>query len=488
MTSRRCVLTAAALGAVAALSRIPFATRTLWQWDSVLYARALEQGFHVDSVLYDSRPHPPGYLFYVTLASLVHRILDDSNAALVAVSVLATVVAVTGVFLLAHRLVGYGRATFAAAGFALSPVVWLYGEVAYPYTTLAAVSVGLAAAFHAARARGASARVGASALFGLAAGFRQDALVLFAPLWLWTIWPGTPRQRVACATAVLGASLAWLVPTAALSDGPGEYVDSLLRQTSGVMTAYSAPLNGFAALAYNASFTGYGLLLGVGAFAFLLAGLAPRALAALRSRPSGDALFLTLWSVPPLAFYVVVHIGEWGYLLSVLPALYILVAMLLPSPARVPERWRVAAAAACVGSGALVFLFGRTQFAAAALAEHDRALEARVAYVRANFPPESTIVLAREDYLHVRYYLAEYRAYRYDPDPYASRTRQHLKMPRHEMTVVLFTSGLQPSRPQDVRYVEVTPRIRLAYFQTAARAVVELEGSRFLVDNDSRAY
>jgi len=39
------------LAIVTALSRIPFATQRLWEWDSVLYARALEQGFHVDDVL-----------------------------------------------------------------------------------------------------------------------------------------------------------------------------------------------------------------------------------------------------------------------------------------------------------------------------------------------------------------------------------------------------------------------------------------------------
>src|SRR2546423_1475697 len=45
-------------------SRLPFVTNDLWAWDSVLYARALEQGFHVGFHLADQRPQAPGYLFY----------------------------------------------------------------------------------------------------------------------------------------------------------------------------------------------------------------------------------------------------------------------------------------------------------------------------------------------------------------------------------------------------------------------------------------
>ena len=77
---------AAGLAALVIVARLPFATHTLWAWDSVLYARALEQGFHVGVDLADQRPHPPGYLFYVGGAAAARLFTGDSNAALVVTS------------------------------------------------------------------------------------------------------------------------------------------------------------------------------------------------------------------------------------------------------------------------------------------------------------------------------------------------------------------------------------------------------------------
>ena len=62
---------AAALAALVLVARVAFAAQTLWAWDSVLYARALEQGFHVGVDLAEQRPHPPGYLFYLAISATI---------------------------------------------------------------------------------------------------------------------------------------------------------------------------------------------------------------------------------------------------------------------------------------------------------------------------------------------------------------------------------------------------------------------------------
>ena len=489
MSPRRLALVAAALAAIAIVSRIPFATHELWQWDSVLYSRALEEGFHVDSVVPDARPHPPGYIFYVALGALFRLVTGDSNAALVAVSICGTAVAIAALFLFAVRFAGRGPAALATLGLAFSPLVWLYGEVAYPYTILGALAVILAAAFYGARAGGARDTLLASALFGLAAGFRQDLLILFAPLWLWMVWPLGWRDRLRAAGAVAVASLAWFVPSALLSGGLGEYTSSVLAQSGGVGTAYSVPFHGVDALSYNARFTVYGILWGLFGFGLVLAVLALAHLVqwTRRGRPaprlSRRATFLAIWILPPLAFYVVVHIGEWGYLLSILPALYLLVAILLPEGLwRLDGTRRVAwgaLAGGLVAIGALAFVSLAGRFSADSLALHDRAIASEVAYVRENFRPEATIVLAREDYLHVRYYLSEYRAWYYDPDPYAKNLALHKKTPQVETTVVLFTQGLGPERPEDVRRVTVADGVQLVYFVVEPGTVFEFNGTRF---------
>ena len=80
---------AAAAGAgvvflIALLVRLPFGSEYLWAWDSVLYARALED-FDVSA----GRPHPPGYLFYVLSARVAAFLTGDANAGLVLVSIVA---------------------------------------------------------------------------------------------------------------------------------------------------------------------------------------------------------------------------------------------------------------------------------------------------------------------------------------------------------------------------------------------------------------
>src|SRR5258708_35634313 len=96
------------------VTRLPFVTHVLFEWDSVLYARALEQGFQVSAAIGDQRPHPPGYVFYVAVAAVFRGIFGDSNTALVAVSVVASAGAVVAVYLLARRFARLEVAAFAA--------------------------------------------------------------------------------------------------------------------------------------------------------------------------------------------------------------------------------------------------------------------------------------------------------------------------------------------------------------------------------------
>ncbi|MDP9283319.1 MAG: DUF2723 domain-containing protein, partial [Chloroflexota bacterium] len=115
---------AAALAALVFATRVPFAAKTLWAWDSVLYARALEQGFHVGVDLADQRPHPPGYLFYVGAAAMARLLTRDSNAALVIVSVLASALTAAAVYLLCRRYADRALAVVVALGAATAPLAW----------------------------------------------------------------------------------------------------------------------------------------------------------------------------------------------------------------------------------------------------------------------------------------------------------------------------------------------------------------------------
>ena len=402
-------------GIATALSRVPFVANRLWEWDSVLYARALEQGFHVDDVLAWSRPHPPGYVFYVASAAIGKALGLDSDHALVLVSVVASGAAAAALYLLCRRFADRALSALLTAAFAADPLLWLHGEVAMPYIVLAPITTSLAYGFLSARG-GSRRRIAAvSFLFGALAGFRQDLLLFLFPLWLWTLAPAPWRARLAAALALGLGCVLWFVPSAALSDGPSEYVARTVRQFAGLAGVSG---NAGRAIEINLVLVGGSLWWALLLLALPLAvlGLA-RAMASARgtaepASPRGAATFFALWLTPPLLFYVLVHIGEWGFVLSLVPGCYVALAWLLqPLAASASARVRAAGAlviAANAVLGAALFVFGADPvFSAASLEAHDRATDAKTAFIRTALPRESTVVLAAAELLVARYYLPD---------------------------------------------------------------------------------
>ncbi len=401
------------LAGVVLVSRLLFASHTLWAWDSVLYARALENGFHVGTDLADQRPHPPGYIFYVAAASALRLLTRDSNAALVTVSIFASALTAAAVYLLCRRYADRALAIVVALGAASAPLVWTYSEVAMPYALLGLLSVVFAVALRDARSRPWPAALIASAGLGLAAGFRQDILLLLGPLWLWMLLARSWRERVFCVVAIGIACLLWFVPSAVLSGGAA-YLASLGGQATRVSEL--SPAGGGDALLRNTLLTVYALWWGLLGFALLLVAAIIAALTA-RRRLTGDALFFALWLIPAALVYVTIHIGDPGYLMSMLPGLYVAVAALLAPLARRAPRAVVTVAALLVVLNVAVFAVADTPFSQRAIVRHDATLDARLAFVRATFAPASVVILAQSEYLTARYYLPEYRVLFYGDAP-----------------------------------------------------------------------
>jgi len=359
-------------------TRVPFATAHLYAWDSTLYARALEHGFHVTADPATESPHPPGYIWYVGLAALVRAVVHDSNAALVIVSIIASALAGAAFYLIARRLAREGIAITAALAFVLSPVVWMYSEVAYPYTVLALLSLVLGWWLVDGRRP-----LLQSATFGLMLGFRQDLLLILGVLWLWRI-ARLGARRAALAVGVLGAaSLTWAIPTVVLSGGPAEYARALTEQ-SAMVVAGSVPTSGASALAVFLVLMGEPLIWGLFPLGLLLVAdgawlLVRIARGRVVGPPRGLALAFLLWTAPAMAFYVLVHIGEWGYVLSVIPPVLLAAATRADrAVARVPSATWPALAAAVVLVPALTFLFVEMRFSAERLRQRERELSALV--------------------------------------------------------------------------------------------------------------
>ena len=106
-------------------------------------------------------------------------------------------------------------------------------------------------------------------------------------------------------------------------------------------------------------------------------------------------------------------------------------------------------------------------------------LSTRVAYVRNNYQPRATLILTREDFLLVRYYLPEFRSRQYDPEPF-TRSSRRMRAGRVER-IVVFTEGLVADRQLDVRRVLCRTGVQLVYMDVVPGSVLEFRGERYAI-------
>lgn len=79
----------------------------------------------------------------------------------------------------------------------------------------------------------------------------------------------------------------------------------------------------------------------------------------------------------------------------------------------------------------------------------------------------------------IRYYLPEYRARQYDPDPYVTTSRRMRIRVEH---VVVMTAGLVPERVVDVRRVKIGKGgVEIVYLDVTPGTVLEFHGERYAV-------
>lgn len=468
---------AAAVFLVALLARLPFGSEYLWAWDSVLYARALED-FDVSA----GRPQPPGYLFYVLAARATTFLTGDANAGLVLVSAVAGAATCAVGFFAALRLFGLTAAVIASLILLTNPLLWHYSEVAYPYTVLALLAGGLGSALLASRGTPRES-IALSFALGVAAGFRQDLLLLLAPLWLWSTGRRGVSLLATSACALAAGSLLWLVPSAILSGGLARYLALVSGQAMGV----AAVLDGEAAtsLARNVTMTAEGLrwqllwllpLLPLGAWR----------LARGRRRDGPPVIALALWFAAPLLTYVLLHIGERAYMLSLSVPLALAAAVgasgLLASARRPFTRAVVTAVvlAALIGNGAS-FVLGDGRFSRAEIRQHDRTLALQIAYIRGRLPPDETILLAEANYPLAQHYLPEYTTIYVQRG--AAIAPRRIANPRVRQ-VVLFDDGVRVDSKTSIRTVRLSRGVELQYLPMRTRSVLLL-GEAVRVDESA---
>jgi hypothetical protein len=327
------------------LTRLPFVIPTPINWDAVQFALALDR-----FDLHDHQPHPPGYILYVLLGRAMRLFVLDPSLALSLLSVLFSALAAPLLYLLVLAILEDKWVAWCAAILLLaSPLALYYGAVGLTYLPEMAASIAvalLAWRVHQTRVRlrlidgrqttatqpAASSQQSAARLalalgltLGLAGGLRQTTLVVLLPLCVWALWGASRRIWTAFITALLATCLAWLVPLIAMSGGIEAYLREnarLVETASGQTSLFSAGLEG---LFHNLAFIVLALTLGLG---FGVVPLGLWAVRLLRFRLAAPLrLFVLLWVLPTLIFYALTHVGQYGYLLVILPPMLMLSAL-----------------------------------------------------------------------------------------------------------------------------------------------------------------
>ena len=385
--------------ALGILTRIPFQTEQLWAHDSVLYERAIQR---FDPL--EHRPQPPGYLYYVLLIRAVDALTGDANRAMTLVALVAGAVAVALLYLLAARLYDERTGRISALFLFSAVTFWAYGGIAYPHTLLAALSIGCTLLFWRATvsARGrATALVVASAAWGVAIGFRTDLAIFLAPLWLIAAWRVRIPAAARAATVAVALAGVWYTASALAGGGFERFAEALRIQARFIDERYSVfGANGPAALVGNsyelARFLGRGL-----SFLAPLVAAVPLSSAARRIELSDRrrALFMAAWTLAPLAIYVPIHTGEYGYVFSMIPALAVVAArgaIALARSLRMP-RTLPAIVGAVVLANAAVFLLSDTALSATDVLRRDRGIAERFAYLQTSPDLDRATIIAAYD-------------------------------------------------------------------------------------------
>ncbi|MBW3662365.1 MAG: DUF2723 domain-containing protein [Actinobacteria bacterium] len=309
------VIPAALFTAFLAL-RLPLRSGFLVNWDAVNYALGLEV---ID--LEHHQPHPPGYLGFILLGRAARLVTGDANAALTVVSVIAGAAIPALFYLLARRVL---RRPFAVGGAILlgsSPVVWYYSVVALSYAVGGALVLAVVYAAH--RARTDASRgwlIGAAVALSALGAVRQIDMALLLPVVIWAAVPFEHRTRIRGAVALVLTSLLWGIPLLLLAGGIGAYLD----YATGLATFAGGRtwLGSFdpVGMAQNFGLVALGLVVGLNVLllpwaASTLGGQRP-----FRRLDAATRQLVLLWTVPALLVFLLVHTGQVGYVLVILPA------------------------------------------------------------------------------------------------------------------------------------------------------------------------
>lgn len=336
-------------------SRVGVAPDTLFEWDSANYALAMDE-FDI----YEHQPHPPGNPGFVVMLRLLAWTGDGTTPFLVANSLLGgATLLLLGAAL--RRSFGPYVALGTAALFAVSPQFWQQGAVSTAYvaeclTSMGSMSVALLVARRQLRPD-----VGA-VLFSLLLSLRPSAGPALLPVVLVCLLLARApiSQWIGSAVAFGVTSLGWVALMLVTGGGWTRWRIASDALVEWQLIAGSGLAGDGHAVWERASRLSLYVLDG----ANLLLLVAPLAIL-LRARPPAltTAIVWVAWIAPGVAVYVGHHLAKSAYVLTLMPAVFLLLGACIASTTRDAEgRWRPFAGGLQVMVAALYFAWNVLAF------------------------------------------------------------------------------------------------------------------------------
>nr|WP_319374579.1 glycosyltransferase family 39 protein [uncultured Methanobacterium sp.] len=312
------------------LTRTPFMSKFLYDWDSINFALAFKN-FNISL----SQPQPPGYIFFVGLGRFLNSFFQDPNSTMIFMSIVFSILTVILVYLLSKKIFSTEIGIISSLLLIFNPIFWFYGEIASIYACQGFFATLIAFLSYKAMKKNSFAYISALVL-GLAGRFRQDVTVLMFPLWLFCIsYERFELKKIVVSLfIVILSSLTWFLSTVQLSGGYNHYSNLTKYQLTSSFNICSVffgadILNHIIMLEKLALWTLNGLGI-AGIFSLLFLVLQnPKNIIKSVNFKSPKVIFFILWILPSFGFFALVFIAKSGYTLIYLPGLTIIIGFII---------------------------------------------------------------------------------------------------------------------------------------------------------------
>jgi len=413
---------------IGVLTRIPFASRMIFEGDSARFAMAMRE--------YDiaqMKPHAPGYILYIALAKLVNIFVNDSRLSMLGISIIASAFTAVLLYYLAKRMYDGFTAFTGAVLLLSSPLYWYNGEMPLTYALEGLFSAAFAYACCRVVANEKKWLFVSAVVLGLATGVRQNIIIMFFPLWLYAFRKYSIKD-ILIAICIFGLTcLTWFVPMIMLTGGLKKYFLVINAQYS-TWVAYPAPLS-FQIKERGkifARFIAYSLGIGLIPFVYYLV----RDFRIRSIKDDTRLKFLLWWIMPGIIFLIGVNIWNPGHVVVILPPLFIVLSEAVKrmsgdmhaayckvggcratEPAKNSrhiasgEIIAVMSIVIIIAVNSYAFLAKDTPVSLAAIERQDSDLEELIRLTRENSEPDKTMLLASFYSTQASIYLPDYRIY-----------------------------------------------------------------------------